>query len=87
MTGNLLLVAVVVGLGSGWLLGSLLGRGGYGLLGDLSLGLFGSTLAVWIVEASVGLVGASGLVVAMVAALLGTAGVLVVQRKLWSVGA
>jgi uncharacterized membrane protein YeaQ/YmgE (transglycosylase-associated protein family) len=80
-----LLVAVVVGLCAGWLLGIVMGRGGYGLLGDLSLGLFGSTVAVWIFEA-VGLVGAVGITGAMVAALLGTACVLVAQRKLWSMG-
>lgn len=86
MTGELLLAAVVGGLFAGWLLGLVMGKGGYGLLGDLSLGLFGSTLAVWIFASS-GLAAHAGMIGAIVAAFVGTAGVLLAQRKLWSVGA
>jgi uncharacterized membrane protein YeaQ/YmgE (transglycosylase-associated protein family) len=47
VTGGLLLVSVVVGLFGGWLVGIVMGQGHYGLLGDLSLGLIGGCVAVW----------------------------------------
>lgn len=86
MTGELLLAAIIVGLCAGWLFGTVMGKGGYGLLGDLSLGLFGSTIGVWIFEAT-GFVAYVGMIGALVAAFMGTAGVLLAQRKLWSVSA
>jgi uncharacterized membrane protein YeaQ/YmgE (transglycosylase-associated protein family) len=84
MTGELFLASVVVGLVAGWLLGVLVENGRYGLLGDLSLGLVGSTIAVWIYQA-VGLVAYAGTIGAMVAAFVGTAGMLLAQRKSWYV--
>jgi uncharacterized membrane protein YeaQ/YmgE (transglycosylase-associated protein family) len=81
-----LLASVVVGLGAGWAAGALVEKGGYGLLGDLSLGLVGSTIAVWIYQA-VGLLACAGMSGALMAAFVGTAGALLAQRKLWSVRA
>jgi uncharacterized membrane protein YeaQ/YmgE (transglycosylase-associated protein family) len=86
MTGELLLASVVVGLFAGWLIGVLVGKGGYGWPGDLSLGLVGSTIAVWIYQAA-GLVVYAGMIGAMVAAFGGAAGILLAQRKLWFVRA
>ena len=80
------LVSIVVGLCAGWLTGVVMKRGGYGVLGDLSLGLVGSTIAVWIYQ-MVGLFPYAGLVGTMVAAVAGTAGVVVAQRRLWHVRA
>ena len=81
MTVELLLAAVVVGLASGWLVGLVMGRGQYGLLGDLSLGLIGSCGATLIYQA-VGLVAYAGIICAMVAASIGAVGILLAQRKL-----
>ena len=80
------LVSIVVGLCAGWLTGVVMKRGGYGVLGDLSLGLVGSTLAVWLYQ-MLGLLPYAGLSGTMVAALAGTAGVVVAQRRLWYVHA
>ena len=81
MTGELLLASVVVGLSCGWLVGIVMGKGQYGLVGDLSLGLVGGCAAVWIYQA-VGLAAYAGFVGAMVAALIAAVGVLLAQRKL-----
>jgi uncharacterized membrane protein YeaQ/YmgE (transglycosylase-associated protein family) len=81
MTGELLLVAVVVGLLGGWLVGIVKGKGVYGFLGDLSLGLVGGTIAVWIYQA-VGLVKYAGVIGAMVAVFMGAASVALAQRSL-----
>ena len=48
VTLEMFLASVVVGLFAAWLAGVVMKKGGYGLVGDLSLGLAGSTLAVWI---------------------------------------
>ena len=81
MTGELLLASLVVGLSSAWLLGVVMGKGHYGLLGDLCLGLFGACVAVWIYQA-VGLAAYAGIIGALVAALIGASGFLVAQRNL-----
>jgi uncharacterized membrane protein YeaQ/YmgE (transglycosylase-associated protein family) len=80
MPAELLLAAVVVGLASGWLVGIVMGRGQYGLLGDLSLGLIGGCGAILIYQA-VGLVAAAGIIGAIVAASIGAVGILLAQRK------
>jgi uncharacterized membrane protein YeaQ/YmgE (transglycosylase-associated protein family) len=42
--------SVLVGLMSGWLAGTVMKDGGYGLLGDILLGLSGSCLGSWIFQ-------------------------------------
>lgn len=86
MTGELLLASVVVGLCSGWVFGIFVGKGKYGLLGDLSLGLMGGCLAVWIYQA-VGLVAYAGIIGGIAAAFMGAVGVVFAQRRLRYVGA
>ena len=81
MAAELLLAAVVVGMASGWLIGLLMGKGQYGLLGDLSLGLIGGCGALLIYQA-VGLAAYAGIIGAMVAASIGAVGILLAQRKL-----
>ena len=81
MTGELLLASFLVGLFTAWLLGLVMGKGHYGLLGDLCLGLFGGCVAVLIYEA-VGIAAYAGIIGAMVAALIGAVGALVAQRNL-----
>lgn len=81
MTGELLLVSVVVGLFGGWLVGIVAGKGAYGVLGDLSLRLVGGSLAVWIYQA-IDLVAHVGIIGGMIAAFMGATGVVFAQRKL-----
>jgi uncharacterized membrane protein YeaQ/YmgE (transglycosylase-associated protein family) len=81
MTGELLLASVVVGLLGGWLIGVFIGRGRYGLVGDLSLGLIGGCVGVLIYQAT-GLTAYVGVSGATVAAFIGAIGILLAQRQL-----
>jgi uncharacterized membrane protein YeaQ/YmgE (transglycosylase-associated protein family) len=85
MTGELLLVSVIVGLFGGWVFGLVMGKGKHGVLGDLCLGLAGGPIAVWIYQA-VGLAVYAGIVGGMVAAFMGAVGVVFAQRRLRYVG-
>jgi len=73
---------VVVGLGVGWLAGFVMKSGGYGLKGDLILGLVGSIVGSWLFWA-LGVSPDAGLVVLGVVAVIGAAIAIVAQRKLW----
>jgi uncharacterized membrane protein YeaQ/YmgE (transglycosylase-associated protein family) len=74
---------VVVGLLAGWLAGSVMKGGGYGLVGDIVLGLIGSVVGGWIFWAlSVSTGG--GLVPTVFAAFVGAVIVIVAQRKVWT---
>jgi len=86
MTPETFVVAVAIGLVAGALFTMVMKDGGYGLLGDLTLGLAGSTIAVLIGQL-VGLVPYAGMAGAIAAAFLGGAVLIVVQRKVWSVPA
>ncbi len=73
---------IVVGLVAGWLAGIVMKGGGYGLTGDLVLGLAGSIVGSWIFRA-LGVAAGAGLFAAVVVAFVGAAIVLVAQRQFW----
>ena len=75
--------SVLVGLFAGWLAGRVMKDGGYGLKGDLILGLVGSIVASWIFP-TLGVSPEAGRVVVVVVALVGAAILLVAQRKVWA---
>ena len=81
MTGELVLVSGVVGLFGGWVFGLVMGHGGFGVLGDLALGLVGGPPAVWIYQA-VDLMEYAGIFGAIVVAFLGAVAVVFGQRRL-----
>jgi uncharacterized membrane protein YeaQ/YmgE (transglycosylase-associated protein family) len=74
---------VVVGLLAGWLAGIVMKDGGYGLIGDLGLGLVGSVVGGWIfwaLDVSAG----GGLFPTVIVALAGAVIALVAQRGAWA---
>jgi uncharacterized membrane protein YeaQ/YmgE (transglycosylase-associated protein family) len=71
--------SVLVGLMSGWLAGTVMKGGGYGLLGDILLGLSGSCLGSWIFQTLGG--PAAGWGWTGIAALIGAALLITLQRK------
>ena len=73
---------VVVGLVAGWLAGFVMKGGGYGLTGDLILGLGGSIVGSWIFRA-LGVSPGAGLFASVVVAFVGAAIVIVAQRQFW----
>jgi uncharacterized membrane protein YeaQ/YmgE (transglycosylase-associated protein family) len=74
---------VVVGLLAGWLAGIVMKDGGYGLIGDLGLGLVGSVLGGWTFRA-LGVSAGVGLFPAVFVAFVGAVIVIVAQRKVWA---
>ena len=74
---------VVVGLLAGWLAGSVMTGGGYGLVGDMVLGLIGSVVWGWIFWA-LSVSAGGGLVPTVFAAFVGAVIVIVAQRKVWT---
>jgi len=82
MNLELLVMWVVVGLVAGWLAQFVMKSGGYGLKGDLILGLVGSIVGSWLFSA-LGFWPGAGLVALVVVAFIGAAIAIVAQRKLW----
>jgi uncharacterized membrane protein YeaQ/YmgE (transglycosylase-associated protein family) len=69
MTGDQLIWFLLVGLIAGWLAGTIMKGSGFGLIGDLVVGVLGAFLGAWIF----GLLGitAGGLLGAILVALVG----------------
>ncbi len=73
---------VLVGLLAGWLAGFVMDRGGYGLRGDIILGVIGSIVGSGIFWALAGSP-ETGMVTMAVVAFVGAAIPIVAQRKIW----
>jgi uncharacterized membrane protein YeaQ/YmgE (transglycosylase-associated protein family) len=73
---------VLVGLVAGWLAGIVMKGGGYGLIGDLVLGLVGSIVGSWLFWA-LGVSPGAGLFAAVVVAFIGAVIVIGAQRQFW----
>jgi uncharacterized membrane protein YeaQ/YmgE (transglycosylase-associated protein family) len=74
---------MLVGLLAGWLAGFVMKGGGYGLIGDIVLGLVGSLLGSWIFRA-LGVSAGAGLFMAVVVAFIGAVLVIGAQRMIWA---
>lgn len=83
MTLELFGMWVVVGLIAGYLAGYVMKDGGYGLIGDIVLGVIGSLAGSMLFQA-VGVSPGAGLAVAAVVAFIGAAIVIGGQRMLWT---
>jgi len=80
---ELLVMWVLVGLLAGWLAGFVMKGGGYGLIGDIALGLVGSLLGSWIFRI-LGVATGAGLLTAVVVAFIGAVLVIGAQRVIWA---
>ncbi|MDX1963088.1 MAG: GlsB/YeaQ/YmgE family stress response membrane protein [Pirellulales bacterium] len=71
---------MLIGLAAGWLAGQIMKGGGYGLLGDLLLGVVGAILGGWLF----GLLGltATGLIGKLVVATVGAVTLIALLRML-----
>jgi uncharacterized membrane protein YeaQ/YmgE (transglycosylase-associated protein family) len=81
MTLEILVMWMVVGLVAGWLAGIVMKGGGYGLIGDIVLGLVGSIVGSWIFGA-LGVYPRAGMLAAVVVAFVGAVLVIVAGRAL-----
>ena len=73
---------VLVGVMAGWLARIVMKGGGYGLIGDLSLGVVGSIAGSWLFWA-LGVSPGARLFVLAIVAFVGAAIAIVAQRQFW----
>jgi uncharacterized membrane protein YeaQ/YmgE (transglycosylase-associated protein family) len=70
MSGETLAIIIVVGLIAGWLAGQIVQGSGFGLVGDLVIGILGAFVGSWLLP-QLGIYLGSGLVAAIVNATIG----------------
>jgi uncharacterized membrane protein YeaQ/YmgE (transglycosylase-associated protein family) len=79
MSGESLLVVVFVGIVAGWLAGQIVRGGGFGLIGDLIVGVLGAFVASWLFP-SLGLHLGTGIVSEIIYAAIGAIVLLLIVR-------
>ena len=79
MSGESLLVVLVVGLIAGWLTGQIVQGTGFGIVGDLLIGIAGAFIGSWLLP-QLGLHLGSGIVLAVINATIGALLLLLVIR-------
>ncbi len=75
MSGEGLLTILLVGLVAGWLAGQIVAGGGFGLIGDIAIGIVGALIGSWMLP-RLGIYIGSGLVGAIVSATIGAVALL-----------
>jgi len=83
MTPGLFVMGVVVGLIAGYLAGYVMKEGGYGPIGDLSLGVIGSIAGGWLFSV-LGVSPDAGLVALIIIAFIGATALIFAQHRFWS---
>jgi uncharacterized membrane protein YeaQ/YmgE (transglycosylase-associated protein family) len=81
MSGQGIIVWLVIGALAGWLAGLLVKGGGFGLIGDIVVGIIGALLGGWLAEAlniSIG----SGFIASIITAVVGAVILLVIVRAI-----
>jgi uncharacterized membrane protein YeaQ/YmgE (transglycosylase-associated protein family) len=79
MTVEALLIWIIVGAVAGWLAGVLVKGGGFGLLGDIVVGIIGAFIAGWLLP-RLGVFLGAGIVGAIIDATIGAVILLLVLR-------
>ena len=81
LSGESLLVILFVGLIAGWLSGKIVDGAGFGLIGDIAVGIVGALIGSWVMP-RLGFHLGSGIVSAIIVATIGAVLLLVVVRFL-----
>ena len=79
ISGESLLVILLVGLVAGWLAGRIVEGGGFGLIGDIAIGIVGAFIGSWLMP-RLGIHMASGIVSAIIVATIGAVLLLIIVR-------
>lgn len=79
ISGESLLVILLVGLVAGWLAGQIVDGGGFGLIGDIAVGIVGALIGSWLMP-QLGIHIASGIVSAIIVATIGAVLLLLIVR-------
>jgi uncharacterized membrane protein YeaQ/YmgE (transglycosylase-associated protein family) len=81
MSGESLLVILIVGIVAGWLAGQIVRGAGFGLIGDLLIGIVGALIGSWLLP-QLGIHLGAGIVRAIINATIGAVLLLLVLRLL-----
>jgi len=81
ISGESLLVILFVGLVAGWFSGKIVDGAGFGLIGDIAVGIVGALIGSWVMP-RLGFHLGSGIVSAIIVATIGAILLLVVARLL-----
>jgi len=79
MTVETLVVILLVGIIAGWLAGLIVSGGGFGLIGDLVVGVLGAFIGNWLLPA-LGIHIGAGLIAAIASAMIGAIVLLVLLK-------
>ena len=79
ISGESLLVILLVGLVAGWLAGRIVEGGGFGLIGDIAIGIVGALIGSWLMP-RLGIHIASGIISSIIVATIGAVLLLVIVR-------
>ena len=85
MSVESLLVILFVGLIAGWLAGKIVRGSGFGVVGDIAVGIIGAFIGGWLLP-RLGVHLGAGLVASIVNATIGAVVLLLVIRLVWSGG-
>jgi uncharacterized membrane protein YeaQ/YmgE (transglycosylase-associated protein family) len=81
MDAQSLIIWLVVGAIAGWLAGMVVKGGGFGLIGDIIVGIIGALIAGWLLP-QLGIVIGGGIVGAIIDAFIGAVVLLLILRLL-----
>ena len=79
MDATAIIIWLIVGAIAGWLAGMVVKGGGYGLIGDIVVGIVGALIAGWLLP-QIGIVFGSGIIGAIINALIGAVILLLALR-------
>ena len=79
MSGESLLIILLIGAIAGWLAGQIVQGTGFGLIGDIIIGIVGAFIASWLFP-QLGIHLGAGIVAAIIAATIGAIVLLVIVR-------
>jgi uncharacterized membrane protein YeaQ/YmgE (transglycosylase-associated protein family) len=79
MTVTSLLIWILIGAVAGWLAGQIVKGGGFGMLGDIIIGMIGAVIGGWLLG---GIIVIGGLIGSIVLATLGAVILIVIIRVL-----
>jgi len=91
LSGESLLIILLVGLVAGWLAGKIVTGGGFGIIADIAIGIVGSLIGTWLVP-KLGIHIASGIITKIIVATIGAVLLLLVvgllrggfpRRRFW----
>ena len=85
LSGESLLVILFVGLVAGWLASEIVAGGGFGLIGDIAIGIVGAFIGIWLLP-QLGIRVGGGLIAMIVVATIGAVVLLILLGLLRSGG-